>query len=85
LNPLVPLSTERQDQENLSKGDARKMNEDTKKVTAVAAIMIAVLVIIMSFRYLGSSNPPAETTHNVADSKQVVDTIKISLSFFCYV
>ena len=50
------------------------MNEDTKKVAA-AAIMVAILVVIMSFRYLGSSDPPAETTHNVADSKQVVDTI----------
>lgn len=51
------------------------MNEDTKKVTAAAVIMVAILVVIMSFRYLGPSNPPAETTHNVADSKKVVDTI----------
>lgn len=51
------------------------MNEDTKKVTAAAAIIVAILVVIMSFRYLGSSNPPAETTHNVADSKQVVDAV----------
>lgn len=51
------------------------MNEDTKKVTAAAVIMVAILVVIMSFRYLGPSNPPAETTHNVADSKKVVDAI----------